>query len=45
VSVSSLETRAAASGEQLSLWEPAGGETDLASAARADLDAVVDAIR
>jgi DNA polymerase-4 len=48
VSVSSLEARADGTGEQLSLWDPAraaDGQVHGASAARSDLDAVVDAIR
>ena len=48
VSVSSLEARANGAGEQLALWdlaEPADGQVHAAPAARADLDAVVDAIR
>ena len=48
VSVSSLEARAEDAGEQLSFWDPASlgpGEGQAASAARCDLDAVVDAIR
>jgi DNA polymerase-4 len=48
VSVSSLEARADGTGEQLVLWElaePADGQAHQVPAARADLDAVVDAIR
>jgi len=48
VSVSSLEPRQAAPGEQLSLWDPsapADGPVHGAATARSDLDAVVDAIR
>jgi DNA polymerase-4 len=48
VSVSSLDTRADETGEQLALWDlasPAGGPVHRASAAHSDLDAVVDAIR
>jgi DNA polymerase-4 len=48
VSVSSLEARVDGAGEQLALWdlaEPADGQVHAAPAARADLDAIVDAIR
>jgi DNA polymerase-4 len=48
VGVSSLEPRSGSNAEQLALWDPAeqtGGRAHVASPARADLDAAVDAIR
>jgi DNA polymerase-4 len=48
VGVSSLEERVSPEAEQLALWEPDDGSTaraKAASAARAELDAAVDAIR